>query len=113
MRTCCHAAPRALHRIEADLRQRAARIVDAALSKGSCDFLVDVAAELPLQAVAQLVGVPQEDRHELMNWANVSAVRSCRHRRNRPRPASLKSRQSSKLRRASCASARSKTFKQR
>jgi cytochrome P450 len=65
-------APRALQRIEAGLRQRAARIVDAALSKGSCDFLVDVAAELPLQAVAQLVGVPQEDRHELMNWANVT-----------------------------------------
>jgi cytochrome P450 len=33
--------------------------VDAALAKADCDFLVDVAAELPLQAVAQLVGVPQ------------------------------------------------------
>jgi cytochrome P450 len=31
-----------------------------------------VAAELPLQAVAQLVGVPQEDRHQLLNWANVT-----------------------------------------
>ena len=65
-------APRPLQRIEADLSQRAADIVDAALSKGNCDFLVDVAAELPLQAVAQLVGVPQQDRHELMNWANVT-----------------------------------------
>ena len=65
-------APRTLQRIEDDLRRRAADIVDAALSKGHCDFLVDVAAELPLQAVAQLAGVPQEDRHELMNWANVT-----------------------------------------
>jgi cytochrome P450 len=65
-------APRALRSIEEDLRRRAADIIDAALSKGNCDFLVDVAAELPLQAVAQLVGVPQEDRHELMNWANVT-----------------------------------------
>jgi cytochrome P450 len=65
-------APRALQRIEHDLRHRAADIIDAALSKGKCDFLVDVAAELPLQAVAQLVGVPQQDRHELMNWANVT-----------------------------------------
>jgi cytochrome P450 len=65
-------APRTLQRIEEDLRRRAGDIVDAALSKGNCDFLVDVAAELPLQAVAQLAGVPQEDRHELMNWANVT-----------------------------------------
>jgi cytochrome P450 len=65
-------APRALQAIESDLRRRAGDIVDAALSKGNCDFLVDVAAELPLQAVAQLVGVPQQDRHELMNWANVT-----------------------------------------
>jgi cytochrome P450 len=65
-------APRVLHRIEADLRERAEGIVDAALAKRDCDFLVDVAAELPLQAVAQLAGVPQQDRHELMNWANVT-----------------------------------------
>ncbi|MGB3892687.1 MAG: cytochrome P450 [Mycolicibacter sinensis] len=64
--------PRALRGIEQDLRRRAIGIVDAALAKRDCDFLVDVAAELPLQAVAELVGVPQEDRHELMNWANVT-----------------------------------------
>jgi len=65
-------APRVLQRIEEDLRQRAGGIVEAALAKRDCDFLVDVAAELPLQAVAQLAGVPQQDRHELMNWANVT-----------------------------------------
>jgi cytochrome P450 len=65
-------APRTLAAIEEDLRGRAARVVDAAVAKADCDFLVDVAAELPLQAVAQLVGVPQEDRHQLLNWANVT-----------------------------------------
>ncbi|MES3639182.1 cytochrome P450 [Mycobacterium intracellulare] len=64
--------PRALRAIEEDLRRRAVGIIEAALAKRECDFLVDVAAELPLQAVAQLAGVPQEDRHELMNWANVT-----------------------------------------
>lgn len=64
--------PRALRPIEEDLSRRAVGIVEAALAKRECDFLVDVAAELPLQAVAQLAGVPQEDRHELMNWANVT-----------------------------------------
>ncbi|WP_369635430.1 cytochrome P450 [Nocardia sp. JMUB6875] len=64
-------APRTLKRIEHDLRQRAATIVDTAVAKGDCDFLLDLAAELPLQAVAQLLGVPQEDRHQLFAWANV------------------------------------------
>ena len=64
--------PRALRAIEDDLRRRAVDIVTAAAAKGECDFLIDVAAELPLQAVAELAGVPQEDRHELMNWANVT-----------------------------------------
>jgi cytochrome P450 len=63
---------RTLAAIEEDLRGRAVRIIDEALAKADCDFLVDVAAELPLQAVAQLVGVPQEDRHKLLNWANVT-----------------------------------------
>jgi cytochrome P450 len=65
-------APRTLAALEEDLRSRADRIIDEALAKTDCDFLVDVAAELPLQAVAQLVGVPQEDRHQLLNWANVT-----------------------------------------
>ncbi|WP_433668631.1 cytochrome P450 [Nocardia sp. CA-136227] len=65
-------APRTLKLIEDDLRQRAADLVDAALAKGECDFLLDLAAELPLQAVAQLLGVPQEDRHRLFGWANVA-----------------------------------------
>lgn len=64
--------PRALRAIEDDLRRRSIDIVDAAIAKGECDFLIDVSAELPLQAVAELAGVPQADRHELMNWANVT-----------------------------------------
>ncbi|WP_227985266.1 cytochrome P450 [Nocardia spumae] len=64
--------PRALRAMEDDLRRRAIGIVDAALARRDCDFLVDVAAELPLQAVAELAGVPQADRHELMDWADVT-----------------------------------------
>ena len=65
-------APRTIAAIEEDLRRRAVGVIDAAVAKADCDFLVDVAAELPLQAVAQLIGVPQEDRHQLLNWANVT-----------------------------------------
>ncbi|MFF2555611.1 cytochrome P450 [Nocardia sp. NPDC058058] len=65
-------APRTLRLIENELRERALAIVAAAVAKGECDFLIDLAAELPLQAVAHLLGVPQEDRHQLFGWANVA-----------------------------------------
>ncbi|MCB0943360.1 MAG: cytochrome P450, partial [Mycobacterium sp.] len=35
-----------------------------------CDFVVDVAAELPLQVIAEIMGVPQSDRHQLFTWSN-------------------------------------------
>lgn len=70
--TLGNVAPRALAAVEAELRARAAAIVDDAVRRRRCDFLLDVAAELPLQAVARLLGVPQEDRHRLFAWANAT-----------------------------------------
>lgn len=63
-------SPKALARMEAGLRTRTDAIVDAAVAGGGCDFVVDVAAELPLQAISLLMGVPQADRHYLFTWAN-------------------------------------------
>ncbi len=63
---------RTLAGIEADLRERARVIVADALAEGEVDFLRAVAAELPLQAVAALLGVPQADRHLLFGWANAT-----------------------------------------
>ena len=34
------------------------------------DFVEDIAAELPLQAIAEIMGVPQEDRRKLFEWSN-------------------------------------------
>ncbi len=65
-------APRSLAAMEPELRERATAIVASALERGDVDFLVDVAAELPLQAIARLMGVPQEDRHRLFEWAEAT-----------------------------------------
>ncbi len=65
-------APRALALLEAELRARTAAILDGVAAQGGCDFLVDVAVELPLQAIAMLMGVPDEDRHALMTWTNAT-----------------------------------------
>jgi cytochrome P450 len=65
-------APRRLREMETDLRARTATILDGVGADGRCDFLRDVAAELPLQAIAWLLGVPQEDRHLLIGWADAT-----------------------------------------
>ena len=50
---------RALAAMEPELRARAEQIVDDVVARGdTCDFLVEIAAELPLQAIARLLGVP-------------------------------------------------------
>ena len=40
------------------------------IERGECDFVIDIAAELPTQAIADIMGVPMEDRHQLRDWSN-------------------------------------------
>lgn len=62
--------PRAIRALEDALRSRAARIVEGARTNGSGDFVTDIACELPLQAIAELIGVPQDDRSRIFDWSN-------------------------------------------
>ncbi|GDY29774.1 cytochrome P450 [Gandjariella thermophila] len=62
--------PRAINSLRDALQERAERIVATALADGSGDFVTDVACELPLQAIAELLGVPQEHRHKIFHWSN-------------------------------------------
>ena len=62
--------PRAIGKLRDALTERAGRIVRAAVADGTGDFVTDVACELPLQAIAELIGVPQEDRRKIFDWSN-------------------------------------------
>jgi cholest-4-en-3-one 26-monooxygenase len=62
--------PRAIGRLEEELSQRAQDIAKTAAAEGSGDFVEQVSCELPLQAIAGLLGVPQEDRDKLFRWSN-------------------------------------------
>ncbi|MFF2507050.1 cytochrome P450 [Streptomyces sp. NPDC058067] len=70
--------PRSIRALEDTLRTRARAIVEAALanakSDGSFDFVTNVAVELPLQAIAELIGVPQDDRTKIFDWSNKMAA---------------------------------------
>ena len=62
--------PRMIGLLEQALQHRATLIVDHVIESGTADFVDDIAAELPLQAIAEIMGVPQEDRRKLFEWSN-------------------------------------------
>ena len=62
--------PRMIARLEPRLRAITGTIIDAVAEQGECDFVSEIAAELPLQAIAELMGIPQADRHLVFDWSN-------------------------------------------
>jgi len=62
--------PRRIRELQEVLARRATTIVDEVIEAGSCDMVEAVAAELPLQAIAEFLGVPQDDRHLVFKWSN-------------------------------------------
>jgi cytochrome P450 len=57
--------PRMITRVEDDLRFRARRLLDSIVPGEPFDFVADVAAELPMQMICILLGVPESERHWL------------------------------------------------
>jgi len=62
--------PRMIDLLEQYLANRAVVIVDNIIERGACDFVDDLASELPLQAIAEIMGVPQDERRLLFDWSN-------------------------------------------
>jgi cytochrome P450 len=56
------------HRIRGHARDICARVFTG--PRGECDFATDVAADLPLLTLADILGVPQQDRWLLFDWSN-------------------------------------------
>ncbi|WP_243057536.1 cytochrome P450 [Nocardioides sp. SR21] len=62
--------PRSIAELEETMVRRGNQIVQDAAKRGTGNFVEEIAAELPLQAIADLIGVPQDDRHKLFEWSN-------------------------------------------
>ena len=62
--------PRMVNQLEAEIHKAADAIIDSVIEKGEADFVTDISAELPLIVIADLLGVPQEDRHQMFDWSN-------------------------------------------
>ena len=62
--------PRMVGRLEEQARRWAVSIVDEALERGECNFVADIAYQLPMHMIADIVGIPVEDRKWLFNLTN-------------------------------------------
>jgi cholest-4-en-3-one 26-monooxygenase len=62
--------PKRVRAMEADLESTCDAIIDAVCEKGSCDFVADIAAPLPIIVIGDLLGVAPEDRHDLLRWSD-------------------------------------------
>lgn len=47
-------------------------LIDAVADRGSCDLVDDLALWLPLHVIADLVGVPEEDRKQVFEWTEIT-----------------------------------------
>ena len=64
---------KAIKQLEERIREHAAAIVDrvvGAQSSGTCDFVKDIASDMPLLCLADIFGLPREDRYLMFDWAN-------------------------------------------
>lgn len=62
--------PRMINRLVGQIDERAQAIVANVEGRDAIEFVEEVAAELPLQMICEMIGVPHEDRHLIFDWSN-------------------------------------------
>ena len=62
--------PAVINAKEPAFREFTRGVVDKVAPSGECEFVREVAAELPLMAILELLGVPYEDRQQFYDWTN-------------------------------------------
>lgn len=61
--------PKRIRALEDQARATSDAIIDAVCEQGSCDFVRDIAAPLPLAMIGDMLGVAPEDRPQLLRWS--------------------------------------------
>jgi cytochrome P450 family 142 subfamily A polypeptide 1 len=62
--------PKRVRALEDKLRLICDSILDGVCEQGSCDFVRDIAAPLPIIVIGDMLGVAREDRDELLRWSD-------------------------------------------
>jgi cytochrome P450 len=64
--------PRMIGKLESHIAERSSRILDAAEGLGRCDFVGDIAYQLPMHVIADIVGIPEQDRPWIFERTDVT-----------------------------------------
>ncbi len=64
--------PRIIRGLEPRLREVANQLLDDALAKGEVDFVEAMTYPLPVIAIAEIIGVPAEDRDQFKKWSDAA-----------------------------------------
>ena len=62
--------PKMIADLEPHIREIVTGILDRVAPKGECDLVTEVSSELPLEVIAEMMGVPEEHRHKIFEWSN-------------------------------------------
>jgi cytochrome P450 family 142 subfamily A polypeptide 1 len=62
--------PRTVAGIEARFRQVTIEAIEKIARQGHCDFVRDIAVPLPIEVIADLIGIPKTDRDKLHRWSD-------------------------------------------
>jgi cholest-4-en-3-one 26-monooxygenase len=62
--------PRMVEKLEPTIRKHARAAMDRVVRKGECEFVEELACELPLTLICELMGIPAEDRRQIFEWSN-------------------------------------------
>ena len=63
--------PRSVAQLEASGRSLVGEIIDAVASRGECDFVVDVAARLPMGIICEMMDIPRANWESMFKWGNM------------------------------------------
>ena len=64
-----------MNSMENFVRERCMTLLERVAEKGDFDFVKDFAVELPLTVISELIGIPEEFRHDIHHFANVMLLR--------------------------------------
>ena len=62
--------PRVVQRREAQMREYASRLVDAAVAAGEVDLVEALTHPFPVRVIAEIIGIPAEDRERFKVWSD-------------------------------------------
>ncbi|HUO04973.1 MAG TPA: cytochrome P450 [Candidatus Binataceae bacterium] len=62
--------PRAVRSFQSKVEEITRGVIDELIGSRQCDFVNDVSAKIPLVVIAEMLGVPHEDREKLFRWTN-------------------------------------------